>query len=267
MRNATAVGHDRERITYFSNGKKILSFSSLENKWNELPSCGHEHFGMAVIEGKLTTVGGVLTNKLKTLSTAGKGWKEVYPAMPTMRSRPAVATTQTHMVVAGGRHASYQRNTDIVEILDIKAQQWSKAKRLPQAVGCPKMVINNSQIYLLSYEGEVYSCSVQKLLKSSATSGRTVWTELADAPYLDMSLAILRGCVLAIGDSDGLSVSNPATTIYYYDRHSSVWRETGKLPKPLYDAMVAVQSSRQMVVVGKREIWQCSGDTYIGSIS
>ena len=118
--------------------------------------------------------------------------------MPTKRMDPAAANTPTHLVVAGGV-GSRRNNVATVEVLNTETLQWSTASSLPEAVRFPQMTTCGGCLYLAD-KSNVFSCSVEDLLKSTNSSdGGSVWTRLASIPVEGSTLATLRGHVLAIG--------------------------------------------------------------------
>ena len=51
-----AVVHDN--TVYFSSGQGIYSYTISEDKWSKLKLCSYGYFSMAVVNHKLTTIGG-----------------------------------------------------------------------------------------------------------------------------------------------------------------------------------------------------------------
>lgn len=133
-RQGTAVVH--RNTTYFSHKHNVYSYQVSEDKWTKLPVCKYEHFAMAVVNNLLTTIGGYNEGWLhdkRTRSLLSLAWKEVFPPMPTKRSRVAAANTPTHLIVAGGRDHSGE-GLATVEVLNTETLQWSTASSLPHTV-------------------------------------------------------------------------------------------------------------------------------------
>ena len=171
---------------YFSCCYNVYSYTVPENKWTKLPECKYQYFAMAVINDALTTIGGRdrqrgATNTL--LSLSGSSWEEVLPPMPTKREDPAAANTPTHLVVAGGTLPLARGGTATVEVLNTETLQWSTASSLPETVRLPQMTTCGGCLYLADRDSNVFSCSVEDLLKSTNSSdGDSVWTRLASIP-------------------------------------------------------------------------------------
>ena len=187
--SGTVVVH--ERTAYFSYEESVYSYTVSADKWTKLPECKFQLFGLAVVKGKLTTIGGIVgmdatTNSLFSLS--GSSWKEVLPPMPTKQCRPAATSTPTHLV-AGGLREYPSGDLSTVEVLSQETLQWSTASSLPEDVPYPQLTLCGGSFYLLR-ENSLYSCSVEDLLKSckpatNSSDGGSVWTELAAVPACD----------------------------------------------------------------------------------
>lgn len=241
----------------------------------------YEDFSMAVLDDKVTTIGGRHsyirkdTSDLLSFLPESKLYKKIFPSMPTKRRLPAVVTTPSHLVVAGGDQFGFDEHLHRykwVEVLDLSNQQWFVASSSPYPVRNPQMTLCNNCLYLSNNE-TVITCSVEGLLKScrkvdgkeqtpdscSKTEGDCVWTRLADHPI--QLLMTLREQVIAIGDRDG---ENPTVAIHCYDGTTDSWNITGHLPAPLSSALASVLPSNEVIVVGGITDKE-SFDTYIGS--
>ena len=235
---------------YFSRDYNVYSYTVPENKWTKLPQCKYERFAMAVINDALTTIGGwddqyEATNTLLRIS--GSSWEEVLPPMPTKRVRAATANTPTHLVVAGGKKTKTGFSLVTVEVLNTDSLQWSIASCFPKMDGSTLMTKSGGRIYLTGQSNNVFSCSVEDLLKSTNNSG-SVWTRLARIPtQWESSIATVRGRVLAIGGRDG---GNSTRAIHCYDIATNSWSVIGEMPTQRALNLTAVLPSNQLVVVG-----------------
>ena len=93
-----------------TNSCQVYSYQIIgeEEQWSQLPDNDNSNFGLTVIDGLVTSVGGNkngYTNTLLSLTCTGEGerkkWSEIYPPMPTPRLNPACITTEQVLVVAG----------------------------------------------------------------------------------------------------------------------------------------------------------------------
>ena len=84
------------QFAYFTpyGSNSVYSYEWNTEKWNELPSSPYDDCALVIIDGTLTTVGGISrsgwTNKLFTLRL--RQWVEDYPPMNTALSCPAVVS-------------------------------------------------------------------------------------------------------------------------------------------------------------------------------
>ena len=245
---------------YFSRGYSVYSYTLASNEWTELqPPCEYERFGLAVVNDKVTTIGGwgdgAATNALSSwhggLLGWGARWKELPSHMPTARVRPATVTTPTHLIVAGGMTRLDGYGLSTIEILDTNTLQWSSASRSPETLQLPHISLCGEYLYL-SQDNAIFTCSVEELLKSCKPS--SVWTKLTNIPVqYEMSLSTLRGQVLAIGGRDK-PFSDPGSTptgvIHCYDRNTNSWSVIGEMTTPRSHTLVAAQSSNKLIAVG-----------------
>lgn len=82
-------------------------YDSSSKTWEQL-YCQTEHCSIAVVDNKLTTIGGKENNKetnclyslIEDVSN-GKRWEVIFPAMKTCRSNTRSVCTGTHLLVAG----------------------------------------------------------------------------------------------------------------------------------------------------------------------
>lgn len=265
----TIVDHHGVALAYnnaafFSHLRGVFMYTISENKWAKLKKSKYVYFSMAVIYDQLTTIGGCSTlstglNSLLSLSgesTSTMKWEAFFPPMPTKRLNTSAITTSKHLVVAGGMEKLLGDPIPTVEILNIRTHQWATASCLPLTSShhWPDVTLCNGYLYL-NQNGGMFSCSVEKLLKScrptntSSCDDGSAWTRLADIPLSDgTSLATVRGHVLAIGGIHKGSIGNPV--IHRYNKRRNSWNFVGEMPTQRYNTLVAVLKSNEVVVVG-----------------
>ena len=249
---------------YFSQGNSVYSYTLARDKWTTIQPCTNSYFGLAVVNNKVTAIGGEsglrATNSLLCLEDQGTKWKELLPEMPKATIGPATVATPTHLVVAGGRiKYLYSKDSNAllcIQVLDIKTLQWSLASSSPKASEHPCLLLCGEHIYL-SNHNMIFSCFMEELVKSckpastDSSDGGSVWTKLADIPVpYHTSLTTLRGRVLAIGGSDQMWDGTPTGAIYLYSENSNSWSVIGEMPTPRYFAKVAVLPSNKLITVG-----------------
>lgn len=109
-RSADAVTDGNLVIVRVSTSKHLYAYDSTKDEWQKLPPCPFMRCSLAIINRKLTAIGGMIsenqpcTNKLLQLSEDGK-WN-LYLDMPTPRSRSTSVTCSYGksqlLVVIGG---------------------------------------------------------------------------------------------------------------------------------------------------------------------
>ena len=249
-------------FVYFSSRNNIYSYEPIYDEWAKLQPSPHCYFSLAIVNDKLTTIGGedltmynyALTNALLSLTGSGTKmkWKQLLPSMPTKRSSPASVTTTTHLVVAGGKGTkqhTFRHHLSTVEVLNTENLQWWTACSTPVPIGFPSMILCNGYLYISTEGGTVYSSSMESLLQSSDNLSRNVqsaWNKLADVSY-DSKCASLGGHVFAIGGECGLK---PLGTIQCYDIDTNSWNVISEMPTPRYNVLTAVLPSNELMVVG-----------------
>ena len=257
-----------------SQTEHILTFNSKSGEWAQLPECQVKDTTLAILNGKITTVGGlkktsdcmpdeheVRVNKLYSFiqreDEGTKEWEEVLPAMPTKRSQVTAVSTEEKLIVAGGRVNAGPLAT--VEILDVNTKVWSTSADLPKpfyrASGC----VCKGDLYLvggardkLDPVSHVFRASISDILQSR--SGE-VFHPLANIPFKLPSCVSIGGQVLAIGGLQAESEQSqliPSKFAYRYDPRTDCWQQ---LDDPMHTPRgrcfaVALSESRLMVVGG-----------------
>ena len=214
---------------------------------------------MAIISNKLVTVGGYnkehnhASNSLLTLSIGffNNAWTENLPPMSTCRMDPAVVSTDTFLVVAGGSRTLLGNFLSTVEVLDLKTRTWSYTCSLPQMDGLPQLTLCNEALYV-SNKNNIHSCSVEALLDPTFGKEKPLWTRLANIPVpYGSSLVTLRGHVLSCGGADQHPGNDPTGAVHCYDAATNSWSVVGEMMIPRYCVLAAVlPGSHQLVVVG-----------------
>ena len=274
MYRGAAVVHGN--TAYFRSGSsnKVYSYKNILGKeqWSQLPDNPNKTFGLAVIDGLLTSVGGDNNDFINTLlSLTGEGtrkqWSEIFPPMPTPRRSVACITTEQSLVVAGGRGSGSV--LDIVEVMNINTKQWTTVSPLPQKQSLLSATVCGDTLYLaggidsgIISSKSVFTCSLTDLLTSSNSLGskigqtfsqsQNVWKEISSLPVVHSTLASFNGQLLAIGGKD--DSGNPTTNFYRYDSHTNSWNVISVISqmknKRSWCLAVTLHEDHLIVVVG-----------------
>lgn len=160
-RGYSAVGESgKVYFTPFSTSDKRIYTCQLHKhskslSWMILPECPHFEFGLVVINNTVTAVGGYEqtfrpsqpTNTLLTYSDSRHKWIERYPPMQCKRRLPAVVTTTSLLVVAGG-NGLQNAILSTVEIMNVHTQQWSTVGDLPLPLTHASMAVRGHHIHI-----------------------------------------------------------------------------------------------------------------------
>ena len=273
MTRGAAVVHGN--TTYFSpsvsfvvNGtpalQTVYSYQNILGKeqWSRLPDNPNRWFGLAVIDGLLTSVGGYgLTNTLVSLTGEGerKQWSQIYPPMPTPRSSAACVTTEQALVVAGGVGAG--GHLDTVEVMNTDTKVWTKVASLPEKCSSLTATVFGDRLYLAGgfpSSKSVFTCSLPHLLppdtlgsrlqRQTLSPSQNVWKRVSSLPVTDSTLVSFGGHLLAVGgDTDD---DKPTSNVYRYDSHADSWTVASQMNKKRYYCLAAALGDDGLVVVG-----------------
>ena len=247
MARGAAVVHNGVSVGYFrpDGSNNVFAYDSKKDDWRKLPQCPQRNFGLAVINNRLTAVGGLSmdgehTNRL--VSFNGSKWVKMFPPMPTKQYWPAVITAQNHLIAVGGWGVGGFLST--VEVMNIDTQTWYTAASLPEPVQLMSATICGGCLYLLGGWNKndnstraVFMCTLDSLFHScqqpshtaSHTNEASVWQRIADVPMWCSTCTTLNGRLLAVGgeDSSGIHTAD----VYMYDSDSDTWPCVGHMSK------------------------------------
>ena len=260
MSRGAAVVHGN--TAYFSQGgSQVYSYQNILGKeqWSQLPDNPNDWFGLAVIGGLLTSVGGGdLTNTLLSLTGEGerKQWSQIFPPMPTPRSDAACVTTEQALVVAGGYGAGGYLDT--VEVMNTDTKVWTKVASLPEKCNSLTAAILGDRLYLAGgfpSSKSVFTCSLPDLLppdtlgsrlqRQTLSPSQNVWKRVSSLPVVLSTLVSFGGHLLAVGGD-----IKPTSNVYRYDSHADSWTVASQMNKKRYYCLAAAISDDGLVVVG-----------------
>ena len=187
---------------------------------------------------------GNVTNTLASLNKNRSKWTEEFPPMLVkLDNPPAAICTGQHLVVV--EHMETR-----VHVMDTTSQEWFSVSSLPEQLVHPSLAVSKTELYVLSYVGSVFSCSLPTLLQSSsAVQPKTteVWQKLASVPVEDSTLTTLNGQPVAVG---GHKVDfEPIETIHINPSVDS-WHIIRRMPTAQYNCLVATLPGDTLVVIG-----------------
>ena len=188
----SSYGHrcPRRRRLGFDVPHHVFSFNTIGDEWSTLPPCKVHDFGLAIVDGLVTIVGGEFdkqssstrprtSRKLSVL--LNREWIDDFPPMTMGRRDPSVICAQQYLIAAGGvccdrdLGCQFRRDTTLssVEVMNTENKVWSQVASLPEAT--PSLVAAHcgDQLYFLGGRNDdgsmnsVFTCSIQSLVKSS----------------------------------------------------------------------------------------------------
>ena len=247
--------------------RMVYSYQNIlgHEQWSQLPENSNESFGLAVINGLLTSVGGYDVDYTSTLlSLTGEGerkqWSEIFPPMPTPRMSAACVTTEQALVVAGG----YVGGTlATVEVMNLNSEQWTTVSPLPQNRRALSVTVCGDTLYLaggfidLSTPSKsVFACSLPDLLTSLQLkiqqaypqSQNVFWKEVSSLPVARSTLASCKGHLLAIGGRD--DSGNHISDVYRYDPHTDLWNVSSRMNIQRSHCIIVTLPEDCLIVVG-----------------
>ena len=274
---------DGNRVYILDSNHRLWKYDKC---WLQLSEAPYDYPGFVFIDGLPTTVGGIGTNKLMSLTVEGK-WTEKFPPMPTKRYYVSAVCTRTDLIVTGGRRKGAEV-LSTVEVLNIENRQWSTAVDLPEPLQYHSVTVCGDQLYIL--EGahghlltkSVYTFSVSALLQtciqksskertsalSLSTSSSGVWSKLPDLPVVHSTCVTFCGQLLAVGGKD--SDNEPTTAIYIYNQATNSWNVISHMRTARQQSFVAVLPNNQLMVVGGRtkinNLWTNSDSVEFGNL-
>ena len=108
--------------------EQVYAYDITTDQWSQLPTPGQCYGIPQIIGGRLSVIGGFLsdtrktTDKVVTFDKVTKKWISYHPNLLTPLSRPGVVTHQEYVVVAGG--ATGDDDANLVALNDIEVLNW-----------------------------------------------------------------------------------------------------------------------------------------------
>ena len=253
---------------YFTSGisHRVYSYQNIygNERWSQLPDNTNGNFGLVVIHGLLTSVGGCskgsYMNTLLSLTGEGerKQWFEVLPPMPTPRRNTACVSTNQAVIVAGGDAGD---PVNAVEVMNISTKQWTAVSSLPKKLSLLSATVCGDTLCLVggitAGYNPVFISSIPTLLPVSTRGAKlrqklsrsnNIWKEIRSLPVAQSTLTSFNGDLLAVG---GRSDSGKSTTnVYRYDSHLNLWNIVNQMKNRRSECLAVTLPEDHLIVVG-----------------
>ena len=240
-----------KQLAYFTSAgaatSKIHSYDWNLEKWTEETECPARNSVLAMIDGSLTTFGGVkggnVTNKLYTLQQ--KKWVEKYHPMSTACSSSAIISECGCILIIGGHDGT----RDICTVQCFRGG-WSELAPLPQPLTRPSATICRGVLYVIGADTKGYACSLKPLLSSSPQSTPWhLWKSIPTLPVTESTAATLSGELVLTGGKEAKSNS---LVNNIYQLCNGKWVEIGTMSTARTSCLVIMTSANTIVIVGGR---------------
>ena len=219
MSRGAAAVHGATAYFNSAGSSMVYEYCSKRNQWLNKIKCPRTDFGLEVVTGILTLIGGKptskeeeVTNTLLSLPLGEKNWSETFPRMPTKRMKPETACIAQYVAVVGGKEIKSSYHLNCVEVMDIETRQWHVCDSIPNMsnIRWMTMAASDDTLYVSGRACDRYflcTCSIQALLQSSDAKRGAIkaypWQEL-QRPHVITSdciytLTALNGQLMAAG--------------------------------------------------------------------
>ena len=257
----------------------VHRFDLEKNQWDKLPPSGYHHCVPVVLEGKLSLIGGrkpsnkAVISKVNTYDENSNRypWVAIYPDMNQPRYRPAVVTTDGHVIVLGGKikeRSIGSKLTDTIEIMNIKDKQWvTLATTLPDKMYDMSATISKDLVWIIGYDtgssrsNKVYTVPVNNLINLS--NERYSWKQLLHNYTVSFKAAVVSYLDLPVILGGDDRQNKTVSAVVAYDPKTESWSEVAALSSPRAHCAVAkLPGERGILVIGgcseTRNLSQCN---------
>ena len=253
--------------------RSVYAYNPIHEVWEEMPKCVHKYSTLTQFNNQILAIGGrtdalCYFNSIYRLTADSEGkraWEEADFSMPIKRCSVIAVSTDTLLILAGGR--GEESNLRRIDVMDSSTNTWYRALDLPEALYFSSASLSGEKIYFLgghmgynSVERNLmFSCSIDDLRKSF-TSNRTrrrrssseapanMWKTVAGPPTTRSACICFHDQILAIG---GKGLDGKATSaVYGYNEHTNSWSTVSYMTTTRSQCFAITLSDEQILVVG-----------------
>ena len=246
---------------------QVQVYSLSEMKWSMLPEAPNHNAPMAVINGRITLIGGraagsnLITNIVCTWFEEEGKWKQILPPMPATRLASGVCLHDNLLLVSGGVIGS-ARDPEEGEVVstafafDVTTMQWSTHEllKLPICLRSHHLVFSEGYVYLMGgalgfqvddgqrafnpYAWRAQWSDVKEAVEQDPFQpwpGKSAWVPIASPPAQRSTIISCRNSLISVGGiMDGSRT--PQKYIYRFDEKNACnpWVEVGSMSAGRY---------------------------------
>ena len=255
--------------------EQVYAYDIATNHWSQLPTPG-QYYGIPhIIGGRLSIVGGRLsdtrkrTNRVVTFNKVTNKWISYHPNLLTALSKPGVVTHQEYVIVAGGATGD---DTNPVALSDIEVLNWVENShwiKVPTHLPVPmfniRFIISDGNLLFVEYyeRNLLSTAGGYKIPVADITSPvktNTAWSKLTPLSSIDVAIVPNSSPPVVIGGhmwspqnaNKDINLRNSDTTanIQMYDDSSKSWKKIDSLSFARTCTVVAAVGNNAIVVIG-----------------
>ena len=237
--------------------------------WSILPPSPVCYSGSAVINGRLTLIGGQdastgkITNEVWSWHEDEKEWRKTIPPMPTERIRPGVVQSGNVVAVVGGLASDDKTVLDTVDILNTATLQWTTSHSLKLSIPMwlMKTATCDGHVYI-ACGGDRPDRPIRRVFKfpisvlDQAVAEQQVqdnppqcqWTEVEETPFYLSVLLSTSQCPLVVGSCD--RSINSSSIISVFDSSVNKWSNVGHCSVACCSPCLLSVSCSAFIVIG-----------------
>ena len=273
-RSADAVTDGSKVYIRLSQGKQVLVYNLVDQKWDErCLECKYYRSSLVIVNNDLIAVGG--TKNLADGTPCSDELIKIVPIiaednkhfgkMAEKRSRcTAIVTDQRDMLIIAGGENPVGTTLTSVEVLNLTTNTWSIVSSLPEKrYSCSAAIVNNHLYLLGGWIGcqeatrAVLKCSIEEL-RISQNTDTDVWDELAsELPVAQATCISYKNQLFTFGGTwchcYNCRCSKPTSNIYRYDEDREEFECVGSTPAAQYLCFACTIPVNKIFIAGGAE--------------
>ena len=239
----------------------IHRFDLENHQWDKLPPSNYHHCVPVVLEGKLSLIGGrkpdnkAVVGKVNTFDEDSNQWVTIYPDMNQPRYRPAVVSTDSHVIVLGGKIKERNKLTDTIEVMNVQTKQWTTlATCLPCKMYDMQATIFDDLVWIIGYDNgrsrsnKVFTVPLNDLVY--LTKSKHQWKQLhSNTVCFKTAVVGYSDPPMILGGDD--RQNKTISAVVAFDPKTDSWSEVAMLSSPrAHCAAVKLPGERGLLVTG-----------------